>query len=200
MLDRTIPFYNLILRCDRYTPTEAALPENFQLRKFQTGDERAWGALEHTIGDFPSCDLAERYFAATYCKDRAEAEKRCFFAVNADRKIVGTCTAWRDNRGGETVSSLHWLAVDPAYQGQGLGKALCQKTMEFFQNAGEFPVYIHTQPWSCKAVFLYLRQGFILQKTDTFSEYRNQYDQAMAALEKVLTERQYEDLLRHSAP
>jgi len=56
------------------------------------------------------------------------------------------------------------------------------------------PVYLHTQPWSYRAVFLYIRQGFKIQKTDTFAGYENQYVQAMNTLAEVLPAERYEEL------
>jgi hypothetical protein len=44
MLDRTIPFYNLIMRCDRILPMEIKLPEGF---KFDGGESKA--VIEATI-------------------------------------------------------------------------------------------------------------------------------------------------------
>ena len=61
-----------------------------------------------------------------------------------------------------------------------------------------FPVYIHTQPWSYKAILLYIQQGFQLQITDTFSDYQNQYTQAMHTLKEILTKEQYDTLTAHS--
>lgn len=198
MLDKTIPFYNIILKCDCYKPSQIDLPQGFHFRKFQEGDEKIWAALEYEIGDFASVDEAEQYFLSAYCRNMKELKKRCIFLVNEKNAAVGSCIAWRDRKKDQFVSSLHWLVVSPSYQGKKLGKALCQKTMQSFQRMGEFPVYIHTQPWSYKAVFLYIQQGFQLQKIDTFSNYQNQYQQAMNVLKEILPGQQYEKLVEHS--
>lgn len=62
--------------------------------------------------------------------------------------------------------------------------------MDIFNERGETPIYIHTQPWSYKAIMLYSKLGFKIQKTDTFSHYENQYEQAIKTLENILTEKQ----------
>ena len=107
--------------------------------------------------------------------------------------------AWKDARGTGSVASLHWLVVAPGHQGKKLGKALCQMVMNVFREKNEFPVYVHTQPWSYIAILLYLRLGFKLQRLDTFSHYENQYALAMDALKRVLTAGQYEELVSQSA-
>ena len=80
--------------------------------------------------------------------------------------------------------------MDEKYHGKGLGRALCCAVMNTFKAQEKLPVYIHTQPWSWKAIFLYLSLGFKLQKSDSFSHYVNQYDEAIITLKKILAEKQ----------
>lgn len=196
MLDRMIPFYNIILRCDSYLTATPVLRNNYEFRMYQKGDARKWAQLEYEIGDFNSVNEAEQYFLSTYCSENAlDITERCVFAVNEKDEIVGSCIAWKDLKGDLFVASLHWLIVSPQYQGMGIGKALCQKIMQIFNTKDEFPVYIHTQPWSYKAIILYIRQGFKIQKTDSFSQYENQFNFAMNTLKNVLSEKQYEELM-----
>ena len=190
MLDRTIPFFNTILRCDSYTHQDVILPEGYKILSYQEGFENAWAELEYAIQDFDSLEEARQYFVETYLQDRDQLDK-IFFAVAPDGSIVGTCIAWQDLRQGAWVSSLHWLVVDEKHQGLGLGRALCHAVMNIYEAQGNFPVYIHTQPWSWKAIFLYISLGFKLQKSDAFSHYVNQHEQAMATLKNVVTPEQY---------
>ena len=194
MLDRTIPFYNTILRCDAYSPREAVLPEGYAIAFYQPGDERAWAELEHSIGDFASVHEAEQYFIATYLKN-ADLQDNILFLKNAENRIIGSVIAWQDKRADTSVSSLHWLVVEEGHQGRGLGKALCLAVMNRFYELSGLPVYIHTQPWSWKAILLYVSLGFKLQKADTFSHYRNEYAAAMDALKRILPADQFAILL-----
>ena len=188
MIDRTIPFYHLILRADAPIDEAPRLPRGYAFAPYRPGDEDAWAALEHEIGDFSSAREARDYFLASYAAHTALLAERCVFVRTQQGEIVGACIAWRDARGSETVSSLHWLAVSPRCQGQGLGRALFLETMRRFDS---FPVYIHTQPWSYKALMLYVHCGFTLMKTDAFSHYENQYAQGMAVLKAVLSPERY---------
>jgi len=198
MLDRTIPFYNTILKCNHYQSRAIHLPRGFYFKQYQKGYEKAWAALEYEIGDFESQIEAESYFADTYLTNEKELLKRGVFLVNEQEEVVGSCIAWFDNRQREIVSSLHWLVVSPRYQGRGLGRALCQKVMQIFSDLDELPVYIHTQPWSYKAIFLYISLGFKLQKTDTFSHYQNQYDLSISTLKKIVDTKHYDVLISNS--
>lgn len=171
MIDRSIPYYNLILRCDKFHTHSVSLPEDYHFKMFEVGDEKFWSKLEYEIGDFLSIEEAETYFKANYCNQIDELKKRCVFVVDDKDNVVGSCIAWYNLKGNNTVASLHWLVVSPKHQGKHIGLALCQKIMEIFKEYGETHVYIHTQPWSYKAVLLYTKLGFKIQKTDTFSHY-----------------------------
>ena len=113
------------------------------------------------------------------------------FLLDDTGQAIGSCISWTDERHGKKVNSLHWLIVDEAYQGKGLGRALCTEAMNRFYLCNQKPIYIHTQPWNWKAIMLYISLGFRLQKTDVFSAYTNQYNEAMLTLKAVLPREQY---------
>ena len=186
MLDRTIPFCNTILKCSNYKIRDVELPEGFSIVSYRPGYEKEWARLECAIGDFDSALEAEQYFVETYLRV-PEMLPNILFALDTDNAVVGSCIAWHDKRGSDTVSSLHWLVVDEQYQRIGLGRALSVSVMNIYAEQDAFPVYIHTQPWSWKAILLYLSLGFKLQKTDTFSHYENEYDKALNELAKIVT-------------
>ena len=190
MLDRTISFCNTILKCTNYINTEVELPAGLEIVSYHSGYEKDWARLECAIGDFDSTMEAEQYFVKTYLQE-PEMLPDILFALDSNNAVVGSCIAWQDKRGTDTVSSLHWLVVDEQYQRIGLGRALSVSVMNIYAGQGAFPVYIHTQPWSWKAILLYLSLGFKLQKTDTFSNYVNEYEKALSELGRVLTEEQF---------
>lgn len=193
MFDRTIPFYNTILRCAEYQPQQIKLPDGYAIVPYKNGFEIDWARLEFTVGDFLSVEEAIRYFRDKYLCGKIDD---ILFLLNDKGQVIGSCAAWTDERKGSDVNSLHWLIVDEQYQGKGLGRALCCETMNRFYLHNQKPIYIHTQPWSWKAILLYASLGFRLQKTDTFATYANQYNDAMNALKNVLTPEQYQ-LLEH---
>ncbi|MBQ8954667.1 MAG: GNAT family N-acetyltransferase [Clostridia bacterium] len=192
MLDRSIPFYNTIMRCDGYDRQRVALPAGYRIAAYRPGNEYDWARLECAVGDFDSADEAAAYFRDKYLTggDREDI----LFLVDGAGAVVGSCIAWTDRRGDEPVNSLHWLVVDEAHQGRGCGRALCAAVMNRFYLRNRQPIYIHTQPWSWKAILLYASLGFRLQKTDTFGAYVNQYEDALNTLRGVLTEEQVQAL------
>ena len=196
MVDRSIPFRNVILRCDRILPMEVAVPKGYAIRAYQSGDEQAWAALHVATGDFASLAEAEAYFLRRYASDPI----RTLVAVAPDGAPVGVITAWTDDRQGQPVRSIHWLAVAQAHQRRGVGRALCQSCLQLLRREDNAaPVYIHTQPWSWKAILLYISLGFNLQPKDSFYAYENQYTQAMETLKTIVTTEQYAKMEANSA-
>ncbi len=193
MIDRTIPYYNIIMRCDRVLPMEIKLPEGYAIRTYQPGDEDAWADLECAIGDFPTREAALNLFAERYLA----APERIFFALAPNGKIVGSVIAdLRD----KNIRALNWVVVAEAHQGKGIGKALCQTALRLFRRENNaLPVYLHTQPWSWKAILLYIKLGFKLQPMDTFCGHKNQYDQAMETLKAIVTPEQYARMVANTA-
>ena len=63
-------------------------------------------------------------------------------------KLVGLVRALDD---GETVAFLHYLLVDPAYQGQYIGDELMKRIMSFYQNL----LYVKVMPSDPKTIPFY---------------------------------------------
>jgi len=188
MIDKTIPYYNIIMAREGTAAGDVRLPPGISLRRYRPGDEQAWARMECAVGDFGSEQDALAYFSRSFLPDREALENRMTLAVDAGGCVVGSCMAWRETAGERPYSVLHWLVVDPAYQGRGIGRALCMETMNIFAALGESPVYLHTQPWSYKAVRLYDSVGFCMIRGKTPLRCENQFEQAMRTLETLLAQ------------
>lgn len=70
--------------------------------------------------------------------------------------------------------------------------------MNRFAKQGRLPVYIHTQPWSWKAILIYISLGFKIQKIDTFSDYDNQFDLAIETLKGIVSKKQLDYIMASS--
>ena len=75
-------------------------------------------------------------------------------------KLVGLVRALDD---GETVAFLHYLLVDPAYQGHHIGDELMKQIMRSYQNL----LYVKVIPSDPKTIPFYERYGF--QQYDNYS-------------------------------
>ena len=104
MLDRTIPFYNTILRCDKYTSRPVSLPEDYRIVSYQPGFEQDWARLEYSAGDFESESEAEEYFQGKYLSGDGSTDDLLFTLDNTGN-VIGSCISWTDDRNGHPVNS-----------------------------------------------------------------------------------------------
>ena len=181
-LDRRIPYKNIIMKCERWESRfSCGLPEGYHFTLYRNGDENEWAKLEYGTGDFESLGAAREYFMEKYGREPERIKDCCVFVKTELGETAASCIAWYDNSSlmeGSPVASLHWLVTAPYHQGKGIGMALTAKVMKIFESRGEYPVYLHTQPWSYKAVRLYLRCGFDFTE-ETFGGYVNQNEEAL---------------------
>ncbi len=97
--------------------------------------------------------------------------------VNAMHNSTRVISAWNGNKlvglvraldDGETVAFIHYLLVDPAYQGKHIGDELMKQIMSFYQNL----LYVKVIPSDPKTIPFYQKYGF------------NQYDNYSAMVWK----------------
>ena len=196
MIDRSIPYCSIFMRCDSYSFQPVRLPVGYHLINYHPGLEKEWARLETAVGDYSSLSAAEEYFVSEFTGKHLD--DHIFFIKDEFDRVVGSCIAWHRERDEEKLNLLHWLIVDEQFQGQGLGHVLCQTVMNAFFKENNKPVYLHTQPWSYKAIFLYTKLGFKLEKFDSFPPHKNEYNRAMAVLKNIVTPMQYSYLIAHS--
>lgn len=200
MLDRSIPYYNIMMKKSTPTTFDApALPAQFELHAYRPGVAQQWAELEHEIGDFPSMREARTYFSQTYLsRSDLLAQRGVFVSDKKSGGLVGACIAWFDNQNGTPVSSLHWLITKEAYQGRGIGAALIATALNIYEQENAFPVYLHTQPWSYQAIRLYHKFGFRLMKQESFAGYENQYALAVPVLARYIEPKCMRELMDQS--
>jgi len=137
------------------------LPEPLRVRWYQPGDEEHWLAIhrqaEHIIEVTPA--LFEEFFGGPH-RERLP-ERQCYL-IDADERPVATATAWFDNdyRGGRW-GRIHWVAIVPRMQQQGLSKPLLSITLERMQQLGHDRVYLRTSTARIPAINLYAQFGFV---------------------------------------
>lgn len=186
------------MRCEKFIPNDLKLPEGYSFERYRPGFEDDWAEMEYAIGDFESVEKAKEYYVNNFMQDIDELKKRGVFIVDKTGKMVGSILSWLDKRGKVPAYALHWLVVSPDHQGLGLGKSAFHRGLELFNELNEYPVYLHTQPWSWTALFIYVKEGFRFQKTRSFALYENQYDKAFETLKGLMPAEKYEYLKEHS--
>lgn len=136
------------------------LPVGFSVRWYQPGDEAHWLAIHRLADEYNDItpDLFERQFGG----NRQELPRRQCYLLDATGNPVGTGTAWfNDNwEGRGPYGRVHWLAVLPAHQGLGLGKALMTFVCQRLRELGHQRAYLSTIAARVEALGLYQQFGF----------------------------------------
>ena len=188
MVDKSIPFADIIMRNDAPKFVQPVLPEGYYMDTYQEGDDIAWAQMEVFAGDFKTYELALEYFRRVYLPHPEELEKRFVMVRNAAGEGVCSCIAWRSSRNNTPCSTLQWLVTSEGYEGLGLARAVAFETVNRYCALGEGPVWLHTQPWSYKAVWLYYQAGFRITSNDLLQSFPNRYAEAMPVLETLIPE------------
>ncbi len=197
MNDRSIPYYNVIMRMDSPIPGRFTLPDGFTADGYREGDMRAWAEMEVQAGDFETPEAAEKCFAERYLAEPGLLADSMVMIRDPAGRGVSCCIAWHHLRKGAPVPSLEWLVTREGYEGRGLARATAALTVRRFAKRGVFPVYLHTQPWSYKAIWLYHEFGFRLALADTFHVYENQVRPALPVLEALMPKEKYERVVSY---
>lgn len=171
MLDKSVPFIPFIMiRKPNAAPLpEYHLPEGYHFVFYQPGDEHDWGEIETSVGEFETTTDALNYFQRSFAPFPEELPQRMLFVENAEGKKVATFTAWRNDDSRQP--RLHWLAVLPSQQGQGLAKALVIRVTQLLTELHpNEELYLTTQTWSHPAVKLYQKLGYEILADENYSQ------------------------------
>jgi len=135
------------------------LPEGFRIRTFRDGDIANWSRIETSVDEFPNEERAEVYFEREFGPQIDLMSDRSFMLETSAGEAIGTTTAWMGVFQGESMGKIHWVAIDPAYQGRGLARPLLATAMHRLAQDHE-RAFLGTQTTSYRAVGLYLKYGF----------------------------------------
>lgn len=125
------------------------------------------------------------YFEKEFMPEQAQLGQRMFFALDQSGTPVGTATAWKKaKQDGTPVPLVHWVAVMPQAQRQGIARGLVTQVVSVLEAANE-PMYLHTQTWSHAAITLYQQLGFVIIATDINGNENPEYPLASQVLAEV---------------
>ena len=113
--------------------------------------------LEQVLGAFGRQDWRGRK-AAAIAEDCAAQPDGVFVAEDADGRVVGYVTTRLNAESG--IGWIPNLAVDPAHQGKGLGRALLEHALAFFRQRGMTVAKIETLAQNPVGQALYPSLGF----------------------------------------
>ena len=194
-----IPDKNIFMMCP--TLNSKALTElskGFHIRNCKRSELDIWKAMPF---DDPA-DAKEYkpfmtdFFETVYGDQEAAFYQRTLFVCNAADEPIATCMLWKAY--GE-FNTIHWLKVLKAYEGLGIGRALMSFIMQQAER-DDYPVYLHTQPGSYRAIKLYSDFGFYLLKDPVIGNRTNDLKACLPILKKYMPEKDFQQLKITNAP
>jgi GNAT superfamily N-acetyltransferase len=136
------------------------LPPAYTLRSFQPGDEQVWLEIQSSADRYNS--ITPELFTREFGGDQARLVRRQLYLCDTKQVAVGTATAWFDKRyRGKPYGRVHWLAILPEHQGQGLAKPLMTVILQRLKDLGHRRAYLTTSAARFVAINLYLQFGFV---------------------------------------
>jgi putative acetyltransferase len=137
---------------------EQSLPAaKIGIRQFQAGDAAAFRRLnEEWITRYFRIEPKEELVLADPQKVILDSGGRIFFATAGER-CIGCCGLIRLN---EKEFEVAKMAVEPSYQGAGIGRRLLQAVIEEARRAGAHRLYLETNHVLTPAIRLYESLGF----------------------------------------
>ncbi len=213
MLDKSLPYYDIIMKMpgrNLLSLPEPVLPEGYSCRLYKPGDEYAWARLESQVLEFPTHGKALEYYQNRFLKKYSdEVARRAVFVVDPYDNPVATATAWSMDSSMGPRNWLSWISTDPTQQGKGLGRAVITCALRRYIELNTVEnVYLHTQTWSHKAIYLYHKLGFQFFRIDHvtipteespyFRQMKNAPEETLQTLEQVYSPELIRSLRDHA--
>lgn len=194
-----IPDLNIFMMCKSLNPLAVReMPQKFHIRTCRKSELELWKAIHfddpQTASDYH--DFMTNYFDDVYADAGDLFFEKCLFVCDYDDKPIGTCFIWKAYNKFNTV---HWFKVLKQYEGNGIGRALLSVVMQDL-NHEDFPVYLHTQPSSYRAIKLYADFGFTLLSDPVIGSRQNDIEACLPILEKYMPQEDYMKLQIFEAP
>jgi ribosomal protein S18 acetylase RimI-like enzyme len=199
MKEAEIPDKNIFMMCsalNRSALTE--LPANYAIRNCRPDELNIWKKMP-----FDNADLAKEYdgFMSDYFTTTYGGQEELFFAktlfvCDRQNKPIATCLIWKAYN---EFNTIQWFKVLKEYEDQGIGRALLSIAMQQLE-PHDYPIYLHTQPSSFRAIKLYSDFGFSLLAGDKFGIRDNDLDDCLPILAEFMPQEYFRKLIITIAP
>jgi ribosomal protein S18 acetylase RimI-like enzyme len=199
MTEEEIPDYNIFMMCERLnTNALGELNKDYYFRKCKPSELESWKAFPFDTQKVPTEYEAfmNQYIAATYGDNLDLFFDKTLFVCNRYNKPIATCTSWKAYG---KFNTIQWFKTLKAYEGKGIGRALLSKVMKQFEGE-DYPVFLHTQPGSFRAIKLYSDFGFYLLKGGQFGTRTNDLEKCLPILEEFIPAKEYKKLKLIDSP
>ena len=193
MKEKEIPDYNLFMMCERINRHALTnLHTDFTFRTCRPDELELWKAFPFDSETVPAEyeDFMNRIINDTYRRDMDTFFRNTLFVCNKEGRPVATCSHWKAYG---KINTIHWLKTLRAYEGKGIGRALLSAIMRRFDSK-DYPIYLHTQPGSFRAIKLYSDFGFQLLRGGRLGSRMNELEQSLPILKEFMPKKDFDRL------
>lgn len=193
-----LPDKNIFMACaalDRAALSDVAPP--YRVRTCRRDELAWWKAVPFDGAATPDTDaFMDGFFRTAYGGQEDLFYARTLVVVDERNLPVATCTLWRAYG---AFNTIHWFKVVQGHEGKGLGRALLSAVMREL-TPQDYPVYLHTQPGSFRAIKLYSDFGFDLLSGGPLGTRSNDLEECLPLLGRVMPEDSYRALRVGESP
>ncbi len=199
MKEAEIPDKNIFMMCSALNHNSLTkLPTGYAIRSCRPDELDLWKKMP-----FDDADLAieydgfmSDYFTTTYGGKEELFFAKTLFVCDAQDRPIATCLIWKAY---DEFNTIQWFKVLKEYEGQGIGRALLSIVMQQLEMC-DYPIYLHTQPSSFRAIKLYSDFGFSLLSGNKFGIRNNDLDECLPILDEFMPKRYFHELRIIAAP
>lgn len=193
MKEEEIPNLNIFMMCERlnaHALTE--LDPNYRFRNCHPDELELWKAFPFDSDTVPAEyeDFMNQIINDTYSRDMETFFQNTLFVCDKEDRPVATCSHWKAYG---KINTIHWLKTRKDHEGKGIGRALLSAIMRRFVPQ-DYPLYLHTQPGSFRAIKLYSDFGFQLLRGGQLGTRVNDLEKCLPILKEFMPQKDYESL------
>ncbi len=199
MTEDQIPDYNLFMMCEHLNENALSVLNNgYYLRNCTQQDLVIWKK-------FPFDNIAQaqeydafmtQYYTETYGANEALFFENTLFVCNKNNEPIATCSTWPAYG---KFNTIQWFKTLKEHEGKGIGRALFSFIMQKYKPQ-DYPIFLHTQPSSFRAIKLYSDFGFKLISNPQIGNRTNHLEQSLPILKTFMPSQNFNDLKVTSAP
>jgi ribosomal protein S18 acetylase RimI-like enzyme len=207
MKEEEIPDKNIFMMCETLNRNAfTKLPTGYLIRNCLPDELDTWKMMP-----FDDTNLAKEHdgFMSDYFTTTYGGQEKLFFAKTLfvcvsprerlheqQNKPIATCLIWKAYN---KFNTIQWFKVLKEYEGKGIGRALLSIVMQQLEPR-DYPVYLHTQPSSFRAIKLYSDFGFSLLAGDKFGIRDNDLNDCLPILAEFMPKEYFQNLKITIAP
>jgi GNAT superfamily N-acetyltransferase len=193
MREEEIPDYNIFMMCEELNKSALTnLDPDYYFRNCRHDELELWKAFPFDSDTVPVEyeNFMNQIITDSYSGKMETFFQNTLFVCNKEGKPVATCSYWKAYG---KINTIHWLKTRKAYEGKGIGRALLSAIMRRFDRE-DYPIYIHTQPGSFRAIKLYSDFGFQLLRGGRLGTRMNELEKCLPILKGFMPKKDFEYL------